>query len=503
MRHTFDPVSSVMSFPNGVLLHFVFFLFLASLLSPRLVVHGESITTRPDPLRHLKNYDGAFNIQSKDYWASAAFTGLYGCIIAGVWLLCGMGFAIFLTFKHPNVGNWRIKHFLDRHYILMFLLVLLFALLAIVASSLALAVNRSSMKRAENLKRTIFNLAENARQTISKVTKAMKKLEYILLPYDKGMSLSLNKTSHQLGKGLRSIQKLADNNSHKLNQAIQAPYIAHLVIVTINLVLLVVALVLLLLHWHPGFVTVIILCWILTSLVWILAGLDFFLHNFADDSCSALMEFERNDNNNTVSSILPCLDPKNSDALLAETGSTIYNFIDMLNSKVVEFSRLLGMEEQNAHDFELLRVCNPFSGGPKFSYEPNSCQNSHMTIEKLPDAIAGVTCYDDQDKEACMRSGRFLPHTYYNMASAYSRSIQEFLNLYPALQSLAYCTFVKDGISEVVRYQCRPIKLAFRLLWASTLSLAILMVFLVLLLVARALQEKGKDFTIFTNTIPP
>lgn len=79
------------------------------------------------------------------------------------------------------------------------------------------------MKRAENLKRTIFNLAENARQTISKVTKAMKKLEYILLPYDKGMSLSLNKTSHQLGKGLRSIQKLADNNSHTLNQAIQAP----------------------------------------------------------------------------------------------------------------------------------------------------------------------------------------------------------------------------------------------------------------------------------------
>ncbi|KAM5576815.1 hypothetical protein ABKV19_007584 [Rosa sericea] len=491
-----------MSIPNGVLLHFVFFLFLASLLSPKWVVHGESNTKRPDPLRHLKNYNGTFNIQSKDYWASAAFTGLYGYIIAGVWLLSGMGFAIFLTFKHPNTGNWRIKHFLDRHSILMFLLVLLFTLLAIVASSSALAVNHSSMKGAEKLKRTIFSLAENARQTISKVTKAMRKMEYILLPYDKGMSMSLNKTSHQLGKGLRSIQTLVDNNSHTLNQAIQAPYIAHLVIVTVNLVVLVVALVLLLLHWYPGFVTIIILCWILTTLVWVLAGLDFFLHNFADDSCSALEEFERNDNNNTLSSILPCLDPKNSDALLAEIGSTIYNFIDKLNSKVVEFSRLLGMNEQNA-DFAFLRVCNPFSGGPKFSYEPERCLHSHITIEKLPDAIAGVTCYDDQDKEACKRSGRLLPHTYYNMASAYSQSIQEFLKLYPTLQSLAYCTFVKDGISEVVRYQCRPIKLAFRLLWASILSLAIFMVFLVVLLVARALQEKGRDFTIFTITLSP
>lgn len=187
----------VMSIPNGVLLHFVFFLLSTSLFSPKWVVHGEkqSDTKRPDPLRHLKNYNGTYNIQSKDYWAvssnnpslliqssqcmisnrehpspntrvhnnmsncvirfiriltytcvyaidfdiscvcshifqSAAFTGLYGYIIAGVWLLCGMGIAIFLTCKHPNIGNSRIKHFLDRHSILMFLLVLIFTLLA-------------------------------------------------------------------------------------------------------------------------------------------------------------------------------------------------------------------------------------------------------------------------------------------------------------------------------------------------------------------------------------
>ena len=79
------------------------------------------------------------------------------------------------------------------------------------------------MKRADKLKITIFSLAENARQTINKVTKEMRKMEYILLPYDKGMSMSLNKTSHQLGKGLRSIQKMVDSNSRTINQAIQAP----------------------------------------------------------------------------------------------------------------------------------------------------------------------------------------------------------------------------------------------------------------------------------------
>ncbi|XP_050384751.1 uncharacterized protein LOC126801308 [Argentina anserina] len=326
-------------------------------------------------------------------------------------------------------------------------------------------------------------------------------MDYILLPYDKGLSMSLNiETTHQLGKGLRSIQKMVDNNSHTINQIRSSCCNCNGQLG--SSVVLVLALALLLLHWYPGFVTVIIICWMVTTLVWVLAGLDFFFHNFADDSCSALMEFERNDNNNTLSSILPCLDPNNSDALLAEIGSTIQNFIDKLNSRVVEFSRLLGMEEQNA-DFAHIRVCNPFSGGPKFSYEPDICQHSLLTIEKLPDAIAGVTCYDDQDKDACRRNGRLLPLTYYNMATAYSQSIQEFLNLYPTLQSLAYCSFVKDGISEVVRDQCKPIKLAFRLLLASILSLAIFMVFLVLLLVARALQEKGRDFTIFTITVPP
>lgn len=43
------------------------------------------------------------------------------------------------------------------------------------------------------------------------------------------------------------------------------------------------------------------------------------------------------------------------------------------------------MKEHNDADFEFLRVCNPFSGGPKFSYEPERCQHSPITIEKLPD----------------------------------------------------------------------------------------------------------------------
>nr|GFC76425.1 hypothetical protein CTI12_AA141690 [Tanacetum cinerariifolium] len=34
----------------------------------------------------------------------------------------------------------------------------------------------------------------------------------------------------------------------------------------------------LLLHWHPGFIILIVVCWILTTVSWILTGFDFFFH---------------------------------------------------------------------------------------------------------------------------------------------------------------------------------------------------------------------------------
>jgi hypothetical protein len=100
----------------------------------------------------------------------------------------------------------------------------------------------------------------------------------------------------------------------------------------------------------------IILClWILTSLCWFLTGFDYFLHtwvnklfdswiilvtvirviklffhfecSFANDACSAFEDFEKNPQNSSLGSMLPCINDSFSDKLIAQIGSTIHSFI--------------------------------------------------------------------------------------------------------------------------------------------------------------------------------
>lgn len=63
---------------------------------------------------------------------SAAFTGVHGYVIAGVWLICGLVFMICIAFlKNSSIrSSCPFKDFLDRHFIFIFMLTLLFTILA-------------------------------------------------------------------------------------------------------------------------------------------------------------------------------------------------------------------------------------------------------------------------------------------------------------------------------------------------------------------------------------
>jgi len=87
------------------------------------------------------------------------------------------------------------------------------------------------------------------------------------------------------------------------------------------------------------------------------------------------------------------------------------------------------------------------------------------------------------------------------MAHAYSRSIQDLLDIYPELQRLSKCTVVKNKVAEIVSNQCKPMRVSTKLLWSSMLSLSIIMVVLVFTWVAKALQW-GRPLSIYSRTPP-
>ncbi|XVF61359.1 hypothetical protein PTKIN_Ptkin08bG0123500 [Pterospermum kingtungense] len=506
-----------MSKANGAVVSLISLLVLSSLFSPKLVVFGSPVDydhvhertfKRPDPLRHLKDYDGGYNVTNKHYWASAAFTGVHGYAIAGVWTFCGICLGIFLLFKNissrdsSSSASSSFTDHLDHYSLLLFILFLVLTLLAIVATSLVIAANQSSLQRTKKLRNTVLKAGEDVRVSIRKLITAMTRIQFLLLPYDQKTSHKLNVTTHRLGKESRTIRNFVSSHEHSIDVAIQASYLAHLVIAIVNLLLLIAALALLLLHWHPGLIIIILFCWILTAVCWVLTGFDFFLHTFVKDTCSAIEDYVQDPQDNVLSPILPCINSTISDKILAGIGSTIHYFIGELKSKISEAYARFGLNEENDSLFGFGRICNPFSGAPNYSYVPEVCPKDAIPIGKIPDMLSRFTCYKDNSTKTCTSYGKFLPVDTYNKASAYSYSVQAMLNAFPDLQNLAECTMVKDTFSEVFLHQCRPFRKSLLWQWASMLSLSIFMMFLELTWIVKAYQEKGRSFSrcsIFAN----
>lgn len=117
--------------------------------------------------------------------------------------------------------------------------------------------------------------------------------------------------------------------------------------------------------------------------------------------------------------------------------------------------------------------------------------------------LAKFTCDNNNSSlESCKGEGKFLPEPTYLMANAYIRSIGYLTNVYPDLENLIHCSFVKDRISNVVLHQCKPFRTSAYGLWASILCLSISMVVLVLLWMAKAYQVDHGKYFIKCSTTP-
>ncbi|KAK8521625.1 hypothetical protein V6N12_031519 [Hibiscus sabdariffa] len=476
------------------------------MFSPKLVfgspppVH-ERIIKRPDPLRHLKDYKGFFNVTNKHYWASTAFTGIHGYAMAGVWTLCGVCLGIFMIFKNlissnesSSSSSWFTVH-LERILAQSYLFccskpsygncsdeIVTFACDSTqrVAASFVIAANQISLQRTKKLENTLVLAGHDVTISIRKLITAMTRMQYLLLPYDQKTAQELNVTAHRLGKESRMINNFITSHKHSLNVAIHIPYIAHLGVCILNMLLLVSALV---------------VCWVLT-------GFDFFLHIFAEDTCSTFEDYVQEPDNNSLRSILPCMNSTKSEKILTGIGSTIHNFIFKLNLKITEVCNKMGMDEQSLEMLGFRTICDPFTGPPSYNYEPEACAKDAMPISKIPDFISEFTCYDENSTQTCLEYGKFIPKDTSNKALAYSYTIESLLNVFPDLQNLTECVMVKSTLSEISLNQCRPFMKSLLWQWASMLSLSVSMMFLELTLILKTYQEKGRNFyrfSIFPN----
>ncbi|KAH0856678.1 hypothetical protein HID58_084939, partial [Brassica napus] len=168
---------------------------------------------RRDPLNSFTYYNGSFD--------ATAFTGIHGYSVAGVLLIAGVCFGLYLAFsdKRRRVSSTRCPY-LDRYYLPLFLLLLLFMFLSMAASGIVIAANQSSKNRTEGMKETTDKAGEDVDRNIRTVITSLTRIQYLLRPYDQKTTQLLNVTSHRLRKGSLLIQSFVHTNSPTIDLAI-------------------------------------------------------------------------------------------------------------------------------------------------------------------------------------------------------------------------------------------------------------------------------------------
>ncbi|CAN1191276.1 hypothetical protein LINPERHAP2_LOCUS40959 [Linum perenne] len=403
-----------------------------------------------------------------------------------------MGLGIVWAFKNGGPCFASIRDFLDYYHLPMFFLLLIFTVLALAATIIVAIANQSSLHKTEDMKQTVIKVAKQTHRTIQTVVLAMSTIQSLLRPYRPDASLKLYNITHMLADDSKTIKDYVTRSGGSMDLAIHTSHMVHLVVVIVNLALLVASIVVLLLHWHPGFILIILTCWILTAMYWVLTGIDFFLHTFADDTCHAFESFVENPHNNTLSSIIPCMDPPEALQVLAEIGGTIHGFISELNSKMTTMNKGFAQE---AKVMGFRGICDPFAGPPNQIFMPNSCAKEFIPVGQITNMLSILTCPDASTKEACIREGKIIPENVSKIAVAYSRSAQLAIDVFPDLEILTKCKLLKDTMTYIVDEKCGPFTSAMWILWTSMLCVSIFMTTFVLGWVIKSYQERDRQFS--------
>ncbi|KAE8729748.1 hypothetical protein F3Y22_tig00003398pilonHSYRG00047 [Hibiscus syriacus] len=413
---------------------------------------NEDDTVRVDPLDNFNKYRGGFDITNKHYWTSVVFTGIYGFAIAFLWLLCGLLYGIYLlaiAYCCRRTRKPRTKSVCHKQcYLWPILLAMIFTILALlksilgseenpvfvfrVASGLALGGTVRFHSEAKTVADIVIRTANEASQTIYNTTGAMKEMRDSLGDTDVTGQAStfLTTTSQRMDVEADDITRQARTNRRLIERGLQIVYSDHSDY-----------------FFEPGSSYFFVSDWnsenststllanwnvldLDNSMLVVLWGLflpgevsaSFIFIWFSGDTCTALENFQENPYNNTLSSILPCDELLSAESVLSDVSAGIYNLVNAVNSNISQL--------QATTYPTLSHVCNPFSAPPEYTYQPNNCPANTIRIGDIPKILKVFTC-SDANNGTCQK-GQFISSNDYKTVEAYTSSIQNLLNVYPA-----------------------------------------------------------------------
>ncbi|KAL2635344.1 hypothetical protein R1flu_006823 [Riccia fluitans] len=432
---------------------------------------------RLDPFNGFRKYKGGYDVESKHYWGSVVFTGIYGYALAAIFLLLGVILGCSSYYLPPCYKRKSRREVIHDARLVSYcqLVSFIVILLTIVplAGCVALYIgNRNFTREARDVGRTLTGVADNATDTIGNITAAITEALQLLKPYESSDStLEIANAKTRLTNDSESIQNTVSENVGTFNKIITAMEAALIVVTTLNLIGVVLGTVFVLWNRRRIFSLIVVVSWILVVLNSFLFGLYFVFNNVVEDTCDAINEYRKQPYNTTLDALLPCEDLLSAQDSVVDIAKDARNSLIRVNNTLNSLNPLLGNT--------LKPLCEQIGPPPDYQYI-GSCPNTTVTVGDLPKELEPLRCTIN-DSASCQKQNKFLTASDYQQVMAYATSAQILLSAYPNVNKLTDCSLIVNTFSEISENNCGPTNSALRLLWISFLLVALTMLLVIVL----------------------
>ncbi|OAE33890.1 hypothetical protein AXG93_3037s1130 [Marchantia polymorpha subsp. ruderalis] len=351
---------------------------------------------RLDPFDGFRKYRGGYDVESKHYWGSVAFTGIFGYALGAAWLLLGVILGTSyccLRYCCCKRKSRRTSSLDPPQVSYCWLAVLSVVLLTVGALGGCVALyigDRHFTVEARNVEETLNRASDNATGTIGNITAAITQVQQLVEPYETSANtLEIVNTKARLINESQSIQQTVDDNTDIFHDIITAMEAALIVVTTLNVIVIIMGPVSAVFKWRRIFYFIVVVGWILAVLNSFLFGLYFMFNNAVEDTCDAMNEYMDRPYNTTLDALLPCEDLLSASDAVDDIAKEIRDAVSSVNA-TLNLVQLLG--------YKLSPLCEQIGPAPEYQYI-SSCPNNTVNIGDLPKELEPLRCSSNDSRE--------------------------------------------------------------------------------------------------------
>ncbi|TVU22176.1 hypothetical protein EJB05_31858 [Eragrostis curvula] len=409
------------------------------------LVLAEERTRRPDVLRHLRLYEGGWNVTNKHYWAVGLGQYRAGCIV----LLYGQ------------------SEFHDE-----------------ATRTMDFVVNQSDFTT-----QTLRNVTEylSLAKTIT--------VAALYLPSD---------VQGQIDNLKGDLDKAADTISLKTTENYK---MIRKVLHNVSAALICIAVLMLVLaflgygfeQYGPKYTVYIFvtLCWIMVVALFILLGIFLILNSAAKDTCEAMDQWAQHPQAETaLSNILPCVDESTTNRTLYQSKEVVVILVRIVNRAI---SALSNRRPHHKHPGQMMPyLCSPYDS----NFNDRQCKSREVTFNNATTAWQNYTCMAP-DTDLCS-GNRSLTYDIYGQLVLAANVSYALYHYAPVLLNLQDCKFVRATFSSIASEYCPPLERDLRLVSAGLALIAsgYVLYLLWMLFVDRPQREEVSDLASGSRITP-